>query len=349
MKTKILFIGESWKGSSARSLKEGLSLLPNIYIEEVSEDHYIPKGHSIAIRAANKFFKFFYKIELSNEIKQKIRIDNPSIFLAYKGNLINSSTVQIIKAQGIFTVNVFPDCSPHAHGRQLRKAIGEYDLVISTKPFHPENWKSIYGYSNKCVFVPHGYDPTVHYWPDPPEKKDIDIILLASWRPLYEKLLLDLSLELDTSGMNVLIAGNGWGKCKNRLPSNWHFPGGIYGRLYGETARRAKIVLAPVHSKNSSFLEQHPGDVDTTRTYELASAGCFFLHQRTDYVKKIYNEETEVPMWSNISELSNLIKYYLPLKEKRDIMAIRAHKKAVPNYSTHFSAQQVMNQIRSHL
>ena len=72
---------------------------------------------------------------------------------------ISRRLVRQMKARGVLTVNVFPDCSPHAHGRGLSRAIGEYDLVVSAKPFHPGGWQHVYGLRNTCVCVPHGYDP----------------------------------------------------------------------------------------------------------------------------------------------------------------------------------------------
>jgi hypothetical protein len=41
-------------------------------------------------------------------------------------------------------VNIYPDLSPPAHGEQHKKAVGQYDLVISKKPFHPAIWGDLW-------------------------------------------------------------------------------------------------------------------------------------------------------------------------------------------------------------
>lgn len=89
-----------------------------------------------------------------------------------------------------------------------------------------------------------------------------------------------------------------------------------------------------------------PGDEDTTRTYELAAAGCFFRHRRTPYVQTVYDEQQEVPMWDDATELARLIRHFLPLEDARRDMAARAHARTVPEYSVTVRAAQVLAAAR---
>ena len=43
---RVLFVGESWSGSTARSLKEALARLSGVVLEEVNVDHVFPKNNS---------------------------------------------------------------------------------------------------------------------------------------------------------------------------------------------------------------------------------------------------------------------------------------------------------------
>ena len=63
------------------------------------------------------------------------------VLMVYKGSEVSAAALRQAKRVGAFTVNVFPDCSPHAHGARLKAMVGEYDLVVSTKPFHPAGWQ----------------------------------------------------------------------------------------------------------------------------------------------------------------------------------------------------------------
>jgi glycosyltransferase involved in cell wall biosynthesis len=344
---RILFFGAAWKGSSARSLREALALNPGVDIDEVGEDQYAPIGKALVLRAASRLLVPFFKAEVQAEINRKVATAKPQVLLVYKGSLVSIATIRKLKAQGILTVNIFPDCSPHAHGKDLKNAIGEYDLVISTKPFHRGAWRTVYGYENECHFVPHGYDPEVHYWSEPPPSQDLDVVMVASCRPQYEKLLLDLATHLDTREMKVVVAGNGWDAASTKLPSNWHFPGGLLGKAYGDMVRRGKIVVAPVQTEIKIAGKSQPGDEDTTRTYELAAAHCFFLHRRTPYVETIYSKTDEVPMWDTPAELADLIREYLPKEEARRRLAASAHHRAVPAYSIPVRAREVLRLLQS--
>lgn len=344
---RILFIGATWKGSSARSLREGLELIPDVTIDEIGEDHYCPIYESKILRGFNRLLKRWQIAEFEKDIIGKIESFQPMVIVVYKGECVRACFLKLLVETGIKVINVFPDQSPHIHGSNLRESMGIYDLVISTKTFHPVRWKSIYGYDNQCVFVPHGYDPAVHYWSGASAAQDLDIVLAASWRPEYHKLMLDFAVAVGGMSMRVALSGPGWKERRGDFPPNWEFEGPFYGRAYGTWLRRGKIVIAPVHTQVAVHGVEQPGDEDTTRSYELAAAGCFFLHRRTAYIQTVYDEQVEVPMWDDASELVALVRHYLPLESKRAAMAERAHRRAVPAYSIPSRAKKVLEMIQT--
>lgn len=346
-KLKLLFVGETWNGSSARSLRDALGCIERVVLDDIGEDHFRPKGRSFFTRGINRLLNPLYRHELEVEILKRCHNLKPDAVVVYKGSLVSAETVSAIKALGIVVINVFPDYSPHAYGQSLRKAIGHYDLVISTKPFHPENWNTIYGYSNPCVCVPHGYDPDVHYWPEPPFVQDIDVIIAASWRPQYEGLMADVGRLMPESEVSVALAGPGWSERSNLFPAHWQFPGPRHGLAYGEFIRRGKIVIAPVNTEVFIEGKQQPGDEDSTRTYELAAAGAFFLHRRTSFVTQVYLEGEECGFWTDATDLVAQIRRYLPSEEIRRSMALAAHRRAVPAYSFASRAEEVVKHIQS--
>src|SRR5690606_23573952 len=117
--------------------------------------------------AANRMLVSFLRRDLKEEILMRCQSFAPDVVVIYKGAMVSLSALRRVRSLGIPLVNIFPDCSPHAFGEPLKEAMGLYDLVISTKPFHPPHWRSTYGYQNCCVCVPHGYDPKVHLWKTP--------------------------------------------------------------------------------------------------------------------------------------------------------------------------------------
>lgn len=343
---KILFVGETWCGSSARSLRDALSACKDVQIDDVGEDHYFPRYRGLLLRLANRLLSPWQHRELERAILSGLASGEQEVLVVYKGRCINKELVEIAKARGLLTVNVFPDLSPHVHGHSLRSAIGSYDLVISAKPFHPEGWSGLYGYSNRCVCVPHGYDPAIHLWDEPPLKQPLDVVLAATWREEYGELVQSFAHATSHARLKVGIAGAGWLERRSRLPKEWEFVGPLAGRSYSKWLRQGKIVISPVQTRVVIAGRCQPGDEDTTRTYELAAAYCFFAHKRTPFVQTVYDERREVPMWGDVEELASLVMHYLPREGERRAMAAAAHARAVPHYSIPSRAQQVLDHIR---
>lgn len=346
---RILFVGETWMGSSARSLRDGLTMIKDVLVDDIGEDQYVPIQRTLSLRIINRLTRPLQRIALKEEIGRRINGFRPDVLMIYKGNGISPDVVRDARSKDVFTVNVFPDCSPHAHGALVKESLGLYDEVISAKPFHPDNWGRVYGYENECVCVPHGYDPLVHYWKESPSFQDLDVVMAASWRPQYEEMMLEFAEKTTTAGLKVGLAGPGWAARRALFPRSWEISGRLYGRSYGDWIRRGKIVIAPVHRDLYMNGQRQPGDEDTTRTYELAAANCFFLHRRTPFAKTVYDEATEVPMWDSAEELAALVKKFLPLHEVRQTMAAAAHRRAVPAYSVPARAVQVVAEVRAAL
>jgi len=339
---RLLFVGESWRGSCARSLREALARRVDVTMEEVAEDLFIPKARDRLLRASIRLLAPLHRRELESAIFDRVESFQPDVLMAYKGYHITSELVRSVRQMGVRTVNVYPDCSPHAFGTAHREAVGSYDLVISTKPFHAPRWRSTYGFSNECWFVPQGYDPLLHYRGQPPAEQDLDVALVATWRPEYGDLMRELASMLGDHRLRVGIGGAGWKDNSAGLPGGWRVLGPVTGSIYVESLRRARICIAPVtrHIVVNGAIQ--PGDVDSTRTYELAAAHCFFVHRRTDFVRTLYDELTEVPMFEDAAELSRHILRFLNEPDQRARMALAAHQRAVPAYSLDQRAGEIV-------
>lgn len=346
---RLLFVGESWLGSCARSLKEALARHPDVCLDEVNEDSFVPRPRARWLRAVHRLLRPAHVEELERQILYRVSAFKPDVVMTYKGFPISASFVHRLQSMGCTSVNVYPDYSPHAHGDAHREAVGAYDLVISTKPFHPELWQRVYGYRNRCVFVPQGYDPALHLVDAPPSNACFDVALVATWRPEYGALMKAIAAPLCGKGVSVGVGGNGWMARRAEFPSEWTFAGELQGRSYIEWLRQGRICIAPVTCEVVIDGARQPGDEDTTRTYELAAAYCFFIHRRTDYVRKLYDEATEVPMYDTADELAAKITHYLPLADERAQMALAAHRRAVPAYSIDARAEVIASIVRSRL
>lgn len=343
---KLLFIGDSWLGSNARSMREALARQPDVLVEEIYVDASYPTMSALPYRALNRLLRPLRLRRLEAEIVKVAESFRPDVIVFYKGGS-NGAFVRALRRAFAPVVNIFPDYSPHAFGPVIKDAMGAYDLVISTKPFFPANWRRLYGYSNRCVTVLHGYSPTLHYRAEPPTDFRFDIGIVAAARPEYAELMQGVAAKIGGRAVKVVVGGANWHRYRATLPDHWELPGEQFGHSYVEWLRRAKIVIAPIHTRVVVDGKRQPGDVDTSRSYQLAAAQCFFIHRRTDFIKTIYDERSEVPMYDHAGELAEQILYYLGRDERRHAMVAAAHARAVPAYSFDARATEVLGHLET--
>lgn len=101
------------------------------------------------------------------------------------------------------------------------------------------------------------------------------IALAATWRPEYHEMMLKFASKIEDKGYKVAVSGHGWSDRRG------HF------RMIGDLMERSPAanipsgfgavrLSSPVNTR-MSFIDgvKQPGDEDTTRSYQLAAAGCF--------------------------------------------------------------------------
>lgn len=346
---KILMVGENWMGSSARALREALQRYPEVELEDFSSDFLCPRPFKRVNRILVRLASGSLQREFRELLRQQIEYFEPDVLLVFKAAEVDKAMVDWAKSRGVFTVNVFPDLSPFAHGKSLSEALGSYDLVASTKMAHPQLWNKEFGFTNECVYVGHGYDHSTHYVATPYDADaEIDVCVAATWRAEYGQLLRDVVDALPERPVRILAAGPGWKEHEGEFSGRVEAVPPLVGRSYVRFIRSAKICIAPMTMEPSKLHSVWvPPEQETSRTFQLAAAHCFFVHRRTERIAQLYNEAEEVPLWSGAAELASLIRHYLPLRDERLRLARNAHARAVPAYSIDARAAELLKMIHS--
>jgi hypothetical protein len=164
--------------------------------------------------------------------------------------------------------------------------------------WHPGAWQPMFHYSNRCVFVPHGYDPLLHR-PHPEwgaAEPEWDVGLIATYRPEYGRLIASLGRLPEMARVRVAVLGNGWSQVRG-LPRLWTICPPVHGQAYVRAVLNCRAMIAPVTREVSVSGKRYPGDEDSTRTYELPAIGLPMVHRRTDYVRQILLEGEEVLLY----------------------------------------------------
>ena len=165
-----------------------------------------------------------------------------------------------MKARGVLTVNCLPRLlSSRVRTRAVRRSIGEFDLVVSTKPFHPGGWQHFYGYRNTFVCVPHCYDPTVHYWPTAPASQVLDVVLAELATGISQA-----HARFREGNARHVMLSRGWralaGGQSPDFPPHWSFARHINRQGLRDVPWIVWIAIAPVQRDAVVSGKSQPGD-----------------------------------------------------------------------------------------
>jgi hypothetical protein len=328
---RILFIGENWYGSDARSCAEALRRLGHD-VFDIDEQTFFPQVNMFSSRVVRRLLWFKMVEEFNNYILREVDNFQPDIFLAFKGNYIYAKTLKSLHSREIALYNYFPDTSAFSCGKWLPKSLPEYDCVFHTKPFWYMDVTKIIPLK-AGFFLPHGYNPSLHR-PVKLEARDIsdygcDVSFIAT-HTRYKEMLLSRLISLRPK-LNLCVWGNGWASRCNSSNLRECVKGfALLGDHYTKGIQAARISLGIMSGPWSGASS---GDLTTTRTYNIPASGGFLLHERNPEVLGLYKEGEEIACFESAEELAEKIDYYLAHPEERDSIARAAHARCVPAYS----------------
>jgi len=328
---RILYCGQNWYGSNARSCADALRRL-GCEVLDIDEQTFFPQVTSFSSRVVRRLMWPRMVNEFNRHILRMAEIFRPDIFLAYKGNYIYVRTLREVRGRGIPLYTFFPDTSAFGHGKWLPKSLPEYDCIFHTKPFwYADVTKHIN--LKAGLFLPHGYNPYLHK-PVEGDARDIadygcDVSFIAN-HTRYKERILDRLLRLRPD-LDLRIWGAGWtsrseSQSLRRCIKGFQLLGEPYARGV-QTARINLAIMTGVIGRASS------GDLTTSRTYTIPAVGGFMLHERNPEVLELYKQSKEIECFDSPEELAEKIEYYLAHPDEREQIARAGHARCVPAYS----------------
>lgn len=327
---RILFYGDSWFGSNARSCAESLTRLGHDVLC-INEDRFLPQVRSFTGRLLRRLLKSACVREINDALLEGTRHFSPDIFIAFKGTLVRRSTLRRLSSLGVASYNYFPDTSAFQHGPYIPETLPEYDAVFYTKPF----W---YGDVSRRLtlkaahFIPHGYDPELHravpLSSADHKQFDCDVSLIATHTPHKETVLrelLNIVPELDLG-----VWGPRWQNSSSPIIRRCIRGYPLLGQSFARAIQCSKINLAIM---SGAVPGASSGDNTTSRTYIIPAAGGFMLHERNHEVVHLFQEDKEIVCFSSPRELASKISHYLLNSAEREEIAAAGRRRCVPAYS----------------
>ena len=297
---RILVVGESWHGSDCTGLARGFRELGHA-VALIGSDQFLPSiVRSFSARLLRKVIAPYFVRQFNNHIVEQRSIIQPNIVLVFKGNNVQTATLDIIQNSGTWLCNFYPDVSFMCHKSLDPEGFSYYHHIFTTKSFGLKDFRDQLGLQN-VSYLPHGFDSTVHrpLKSSLPLNKDVDVSFIGS-RSLHKQEVLELLASRIGTG-SLHIWGEQWVRAtKESLLKDSVAGFGIYGDFYALAIGKTKINLGLLSDRAEGA---SMGDSVTSRTFHIPASGGFLLHERTEEVLEYFEEGKEIACFESPEEL----------------------------------------------
>ena len=335
---RILVIGASWHGSNCTGLARGFRELGHV-VDLLGSDQFFPKtDRSFSSRAFRRLGSRFYERQFNSHILEHLLIIKPDFVVVFKGNFVQTHTLNRIKEGGMWLCNFYPDVSFMCHKAVDPSGFRFYNHIFTTKTFGINDFKEQLDIENTS-YLPHGFDRDVHRpVGNTIGNQETDVSFIGTWSPHKQKLLEGLVNRGDT--FDLKIWGAQWEKslAGNLEESIQGYK--VMGDYYALAIGNSKINLGLLSEKREGATR---GDQITSRTFHIPASGGFLLHERTTEVLNYFEEGKEFACFGSSEELIEKVRYYLANEEERLQIAKAGYQRCLKENSLVNRAQVIID------
>jgi len=185
--------------------------------------------------------------------------------------------------------------NPVHRSRWLERAMGEFDLWVTTKSFNARPQEVPALGARRVLFVDNSFDRHLHRPMELSEEErrrfGADIAFVGT----YERPRAASLLALAEAGLRVRVWGNGWGALAGRHANLTIENRPVYDDDYARVVSASRI--------NLGFLRKGNRDLQTCRTVEIPAIGGFLLHERSGEAERLLSPDHEAAFFSDDAEL----------------------------------------------
>ncbi|MFD3701808.1 glycosyltransferase [Nocardia sp. NPDC058658] len=315
---KILFIGDDWLGSNARSLADGFRQAGNEVLVVDSTAVTVPTRLSPPwVYAKARGHRAPWQVRAIHERIERSAADfAPDMVFVFKGIHLDQRRLLDLPA----AVHVHYSADDVSNPENLSAAYlahePEWDLVVTTKR---HNVAELRARGARAVgFVRSAYDPAWHH---PTARRDARRYLvgfIGVCRPDRRADLVDLARRY---GERMLIRGPGWRRVPELRATRAHVSGAVYGAQYSAAIAQIDANLVLLNSDNR--------DTHTCRTFEVPAAAGLFVGQRTDEHAELLDDSTECFLYSGSAELTDILDRCAAEPDRVAAVAAAGHRRIV--------------------
>lgn len=313
---KVLFVGDDWIGSNARSMADGFRAAGHDVVVVDSTRVTLPARLSppwVYSRITRRRAPWSVDA-VHRRIERAAEAVRPDLLLAF--NAAHLDQPRLLATPAARHVHYSPDdlSNPGNTSPAYLDYESGWDLVVTTKK---HNVPELLGRGAQAVkFVMSAYDPAWHRPAARRGPREYLVGFVGACRPDRRESTTALARRY---GPGMLVRGPGW----RRVPELHRTGATVGGPAYGE---HFSSVVAQVRA-NLVLLNSDNRDTHTCRTFEVPAAGGLFVGERTVEHSELLEEGTECFLFSGPEELHEILRRCRDDPDGARRIAARGHRR----------------------
>jgi Glycosyl transferases group 1 len=313
---RVLFVGNDWIGSNARSMADGFRAAGHDVVVVDSTPVTLPARLSPAWGYAKATGRRApWDVEaVHRRIERAAAVLRPDLLLAF--NAAHLDQPRLLSTPSGLHVHYSPDdvSNPGNTSPAYLEHEHAWDMIVTTKR---HNVPELVARGARAVtFVLSAYDPA---WHRPAARRDPRRYLVGfvgTCRPDRRASTTALARRY---GPEMLVRGPGWW----RVPALHRTGATVGGPVYGE---HFSAVVAQV-TANLVLLNSDNRDTHTCRTFEVPAAGGLFVGERTAEHAELLEDGTECFLFSGAEELHEVLRRCRAHPREAEQVAALGHRR----------------------
>ncbi|WP_043651370.1 CgeB family protein [Nocardia thailandica] len=313
---KILFAGDDWLGSNARSLAEGFRQAGHeVVVVDTTPVTLPPRWTPSWTYAKVAGRRAPHSVDaVHTRLERAAAQLRPDVLFAFKSVYLDQD--RLLNIPAALRVHYSPDdvSNPYNTTPDYLANEARWDLVVTTKRHNVEELTA--RGAQRVLYVRSAYDPAWHRPSARRGSRRYLVGFIGVERPDRSPAVVSLAR---THGARMLVSGPGWRKNSALRATRAQIGDGAFGEQFSITVASITANLVLLNSDNR--------DTHTCRSFEVPAAGGLFVGQRTDEHAELLADGTECLLFSSAEELDEILGWCADHPEAADAMAMAGHRR----------------------
>lgn len=320
---RILFVGDSWLGSNARSLAAGFSSLGADVLSVDTTQVSRPRRGSVAwLNKRITGSRHQFDIERVHvRIENIVREWKPDLLFGFKTIHLNQQRLLELDVPTKIHYSADDVLNSYNLTQSYLDFESHWDLIVTTKSF---NVSEIAARSAaESLFVWSAYDPAWHHPRPRVRTAPYEVGFIGNRRADREPLIQNMANRF---GSQFRLAGPGWRRSSLRN-SAATITGPVYGESFADEVANIGANLVLLNSDNR--------DLHTCRSFEIPASGGLFVGEDTIEHRKIIEHGETGMLFGDEAELMDILSRLTKDAAWGQAMAWRGHEAVVSSKASY--------------